>query len=228
MNDKGRQNYVVCNVMFGGQGPATVDVVATVQAEDPATASCVLGTFVQDDEVDDETSNGNDFVLFYWIEAPPKDSADKDKLLARYKVFSGLADQSKSAYLSVTNGNRRYFARSASGDYFQGGCFHWEHDVYFLAQWREQDGIKGNIVSLPVPLAPRKFYEIAIDPWALLLPPNVYVRLVEKLHPHLPKVAEIRKALMGTSDKERTEILARARTAGSLARVIEEALAVQE
>lgn len=64
----------------------------------------------------------------------------------------------------------------------------------------------------------------AIDPLALLLPNAVYVRLIEKLHPHVAKVAEIAEAAKGMSAEERTAVLAKARDMIAHGKAVEEAL----
>jgi hypothetical protein len=64
----------------------------------------------------------------------------------------------------------------------------------------------------------------AIDPLALLLPSSVYVKVVEKLHPHVPKVADVRDAARDLSAPEKQLLLSRARTLSALAKVVEEAL----
>ncbi len=66
---------------------------------------------------------------------------------------------------------------------------------------------------------------VAIDPLALLLPPSVYVRLVEKFHPHVPKVAEILEASREMTAEERSFVLQRARAMGAQAKAIEQAMA---
>ena len=48
---------------------------------------------------------------------------------------------------------------------------------------------------------------VAIDPLALVLPSAVYVRLVEKFSPHVPKVAEISEAAKGMTAEETAEAL---------------------
>jgi hypothetical protein len=67
-------------------------------------------------------------------------------------------------------------------------------------------------------------YELSIDPFALLLPSDVYQRLVEKWHPHVPKVAEIQAAAQGMSADERAFAAARAGMLRTRARLVEEAL----
>lgn len=225
LNSSGRQDYVICSVTLGGGGTPIVKVVATIEAEDPAQASCVLGAFVQDDHVDSQGPGADDLALFYWIEAPPKDSPLKDQLLARYKVlFSG--GQFDPGYLSVSNGQRRYFARSASGDYFQGGSFRFAGTVNFLAQWREEDGIKGNVVSVTPPPSKPDVREVAIDPMALVLSGQIYVRLT------LPDPApiegmreEIRRMVHAMTPKERKSALAHASTLRTFAVALHDELA---
>lgn len=148
LNGHNRQVYKICVVTFGGAEAPNMEPVVTIQAEDPTKTSCILGTFVQDDLVDSNDTNKDNLTLFYWIEAPPKDSPEKDKLLARYTVLFSSKGQFQSGYLSVNNGQRRYFTRSWIGHYFQGGFFYWDGKVNFLAQWRENDGVKGNILSI--------------------------------------------------------------------------------
>ena len=64
----------------------------------------------------------------------------------------------------------------------------------------------------------------AIDPLALLLPSSVYVIVAEKLHPHVPKVADVREGVRDLTPQEKQLVLSRARTLGACAKVIEEAL----
>jgi hypothetical protein len=70
----------------------------------------------------------------------------------------------------------------------------------------------------------KDIYELSIDPLALLLPGDVYQRLVEKWNPHQPKVAEIEAALNGMTSNEKAVALAKARTVGTRARLVEQAL----
>jgi hypothetical protein len=68
------------------------------------------------------------------------------------------------------------------------------------------------------------FDYVAIDPLALLLPGPVYVKIVEKLHPHVPKVAEIAEAARGMTAEERSFVLARAKILIAYGQAVEEAL----
>jgi hypothetical protein len=58
-----------------------------------------------------------------------------------------------------------------------------------------------------------------------VLPSSVYVIIAEKLHPHVPKVADLREAGRSLSSDERRMVLARARALGAHAKAIEEAFA---
>jgi hypothetical protein len=64
----------------------------------------------------------------------------------------------------------------------------------------------------------------AIDPLAVLLPSSVYQKLVEKVHPHVPKVAEVQAAASRMSADERAFALNRARALAAYAKVVEEAI----
>jgi hypothetical protein len=66
---------------------------------------------------------------------------------------------------------------------------------------------------------------LAIDPLALVLPSSVYVKLVEKLHPHVPSIAEIREAARALGAEERRFAVARAQQIAAYAKVVEEGLA---
>jgi hypothetical protein len=70
----------------------------------------------------------------------------------------------------------------------------------------------------------KSIFELAIDPLALLLPSEVYAKLIEKNHPHEPKVTAIRQAADRMSADERAFALARARMIDAAANEVEEAL----
>jgi len=65
---------------------------------------------------------------------------------------------------------------------------------------------------------------VAIDPLALLLPGPVYAKIAEKLHPHVPKVAEIAEAASTLTSQEKSFVLARARTLIAYGQAVEKAL----
>ena len=64
---------------------------------------------------------------------------------------------------------------------------------------------------------------VAIDPLAMILTGDAYLKWVEMHHPHVPKVAEIRKAMTGMSTEERNFVRARVRTLGAFVKAVEEA-----
>jgi hypothetical protein len=172
LNASGRQTYAVASVTFGGTAEPKVELIANVAAENPKTTSATMGSFVYDDLVDPDNQNTDpSCVLFYWVEAQPSTSTDPDKskLLARYQIFHS-GQPFPAGYLSVQNGSKRYFGRTGIGDYFSGGYFWMNDELNFLAQWKEPDGIKGNIVSLP-PATPftieiyREWLELIILPY---------------------------------------------------------------
>jgi hypothetical protein len=167
VNASNMQTYVVVQVTFGGTSNPQVNLAANVTAENPATCSAMMGAFVYDDMADPDNQNTDpSCTLFYWVDTPRSSSADKDKLLVRYQVFQS-GQSSPPGYLSVNNGNKRYFARTMIGHYFSGGYFWMGNELNFLAQWKEPDGIKGNIVSLP-PSPVINFYKELMD--LILLP----------------------------------------------------------
>lgn len=65
---------------------------------------------------------------------------------------------------------------------------------------------------------------VAIDPLALILPEHVYVKVIEKLHPHVPKVAEVQEAMSSLGPQEKRLVLAKSRQLAAYARLVEEAI----
>jgi hypothetical protein len=213
LNPSGRQTYVVATVAFGGTADPTVTLIENVTAEDPTTTSAAMGAFVYDDLVDPDDQNTHpSCTVFYWVDTPPKTSTDKNKLLARYQVFhSGTSFP--PGYLSVSGGNKRYFARVGIGDYFSGGYFWLGNKLNFLAQWNEQDGIKANIVSLePFPKISLfdeiKEFFVEPDPLALLL--NEVLARLTLPDPPPPDILrqQIKALLKGLSIAQRRAALA--------------------
>jgi hypothetical protein len=170
LNASGRQTYVVATVTFGGTAEPKVELIAKVTAENPKTTSATMGAFVYDDMVDPDNQNTDpSCTLFYWVEAKPSTNTDQDKnnLLVRYQVFHS-GQSFPAGYLSVSNGAKRYFGRGGIGDYFSGGYFWMGNELNFLAQWREPDGIKANIASLPpFPIISfyKEFINLSIEPY---------------------------------------------------------------
>jgi hypothetical protein len=70
----------------------------------------------------------------------------------------------------------------------------------------------------------KDIYELAIDPLALVLPSDVYQVIIEKFHPHDPKVADIQAAVGMLNARERASVLARARAIATRATLVESAI----
>jgi hypothetical protein len=64
----------------------------------------------------------------------------------------------------------------------------------------------------------------SIDPIAVLLPGDLYQRLVEKWHPHQPKLAQIQAIVADLSDDQRAQLRSRARLIAADASLVEQAL----
>jgi hypothetical protein len=67
----------------------------------------------------------------------------------------------------------------------------------------------------------------AIDPMALVLHGRAYLIWVEKNHPHVPKVAEIREAVSSLSPEERKATLGRAKALADFAKNVQEAISAK-
>ena len=67
-------------------------------------------------------------------------------------------------------------------------------------------------------------FTAAIDPMALILHGRAYLIWVEKNHPHVPKVAEIREVLGTLSDEERRAVQSSAATLAEFSKNVQEAL----
>jgi hypothetical protein len=145
VNEDGRQGFEICNVTLVANGEHISERIARVEGIDPAKASCTLGAFARDDL----TGFGDSYSMFAWVEAPPAISPDKDKLLARCKVFFGEFGQYKSMALSLDGGTPKTFQRIGIGHYSGYAGFHLNGQPHFLAHWREANAIRGNIVSIP-------------------------------------------------------------------------------
>ena len=53
---------------------------------------------------------------------------------------------------------------------------------------------------------------LAVDPMYLVLPGDVYGRVAEWLHPHEPKIADIRVVFRSMSEQDKKVALSRAKT----------------
>ena len=143
-----QQVYKVANVTFGGATPPSIELVTTIRSEEPLKRSCVGAAFIGNDRVDAMTANPDEAALLYWFETLPDLQNGPNAVAARYQVFYGAKGHTKPAHLSVRNGQPRYFAQQSMGHYVQSGCFVWNGKLHFLPQWVEQDGIKGNVVTI--------------------------------------------------------------------------------
>jgi Peptidase family M23 len=72
---------------------------------------------------------------------------------------------------------------------------------------------------------PLDVVQLAIDPWALILPPKWYVFWVELRHPHEPTIADIQALLRAMPPDEQKATLDRARALGKYGKAVEEASA---
>jgi hypothetical protein len=68
----------------------------------------------------------------------------------------------------------------------------------------------------------------AVDPMYLILSGRAYLAWVEQHHPHVPKLAEIERALRAMTRAERNAALARARTLVDYGRAVEQAISAIE
>lgn len=149
LNKYGRQVTAIVNVEVSDYFAPIVTPVAIVEASDPKNYSVVYGTFIQQDFANTDRVDVNNHTVFYWIES----SIDPNpvKLSAKYKVFRSEKGTSENGFLSVENGNPRYWDKNwRIGDYMAGGFF-WRpkmKELHFLVQWAEPDGVKGNIVAI--------------------------------------------------------------------------------
>jgi hypothetical protein len=51
--------------------------------------------------------------------------------------------------------------------------------------------------------------QIVVDPFAILLPPHIYQKIIEYWHPHEPLVVALERALAKMTLEEKTETLSR-------------------
>ena len=66
---------------------------------------------------------------------------------------------------------------------------------------------------------------VAADPMSMILSGTGYKIWIQKKHPHVPKVSEIREALQSIPPREQKASLNRAKTVVSYGKAIEEAMA---
>ena len=65
----------------------------------------------------------------------------------------------------------------------------------------------------------------AVDPWSLIFPGSVYVKIIEWKYPHNPKVAEIRGKLFGMTAADRKAAVNRAKFLVDVGKMVNEASA---
>lgn len=135
--------------MYGDRAPVG-HFIKTIKADNPQTNSVLYGSFIDPDPLASPFPNAN-LSVFYWLEVP-KVTASPHLYSARYVLISG--DQvSASSYLSVQPGTgaaRKWTTRQDLGDFASGGFYYYNDHFNFLTQWVEPDGIKANIISVPV------------------------------------------------------------------------------
>jgi hypothetical protein len=159
LNENKRNVYVILDigVQDGNDGvphlePSSLKRTGRIEAKDKTTHSVLRGTFIDPDYVGTPPDFASNTSLFYWLEWPGVGYSD---MSARYCFFSGSpSHQSGISALSVKDGALRTWSSSdPGGDYLSGGFFFWKGPNY-LAQWREPDGIRANIVGVQSPLQP--------------------------------------------------------------------------
>jgi len=134
-----------------------------------------------------------------------------------------------------------YIARAAYHHEI-GHYWGWQHDwisdspdpfitAPILFGWLDTDGDGIPEILDPCPYGricplPNLLNRAAIDPMALILPPEVYVKWAEGRHPHVPRepdVVEIEQALRMMTPKQREESLVKARKLGAILEMFEKA-----
>jgi hypothetical protein len=135
--------------MYGDRAPVG-HFIKTIKPDNPQINSVLYGSFIDPDPLASPYPKAN-LSVFYWIEAP-KPGASPHLYSAKYVLISG--DQvSAPSYLSVQPGTgaaRKWTTRQDFGDYASGGFYYYNEHFNYLAQWVEPDGIKANIISVPV------------------------------------------------------------------------------
>jgi hypothetical protein len=69
------------------------------------------------------------------------------------------------------------------------------------------------------------YVKAEIDPMAMILSEQLYLRWVELKHPHVPSVAEVQQVVRTATPEERSTMLDRAKTLAEHAKVVEQAIA---
>jgi hypothetical protein len=156
LNEHGRQAIKILNLDLNPKpsdvlpdGQITVSVAATLQPEHPETHSMTLGTFVDPDYVNFPPSFKSNTAMLYWLEYPADGSGATEGVCARYAMFQEKKLVEIPGFLSVQNGQPRFWnSRKTVGDYLTGGFFILKGKMNYVAQWPEPDGLKANIVTV--------------------------------------------------------------------------------
>jgi hypothetical protein len=158
LNENSRNRYAVIDFGVVDQDgfphlePGSLKFGGKIEAKDPVGHSVLHGTFIDPDYIGTPSDFASNTALFYWLEWPGVGATD---MSARYCFFSGSpSHQSGVGSLSVTNGALRTWAsKDAGGHYMTGGFYYWK-GLNYVAQWREPDGIRANIIRVPTPVLP--------------------------------------------------------------------------
>jgi len=155
LNQFGRQEVKILNVVVQEAGDlqipkvTSVSLVGTIQPKHPESHSITLGTFIDPDYVNFPAALKSNTSMFYWLEYPSTDSTTSDEVYARYVMVGEESILEAPRYISVQNGNpRSWKTTEAAGHYQTGGFFLYKGTLNYVAQWREPDGIKANIVTV--------------------------------------------------------------------------------
>lgn len=149
-NEDNTMEAKILEVSIDGTHAPSGQFIKTIKADNPQVNSVLYGNFIDPDPLASPYSNAN-LSVFYWLEAP-KPGAATHQYSARYVLITpdGI---SAPSYLSVQPGTgaaRKWTVRQDFGDYASGGFYYFDNHFNYLAQWVEPDGIKANIISVPV------------------------------------------------------------------------------
>jgi hypothetical protein len=167
LNAHARNIYAIVDIGVTDQGgqlvlePNSLRLAGRVEARDPANYSVLHGTFIDPDYVSMPPGVVSDASLFYWLEWPRGRGESlewtlPEDMCVRGCLFDGSpSSRSNVVPLSVANGTlRTWKGRAPGGDYMSGGFFY-DDGFYYLPQWTEPEGIRGNLVHfVPPPTIP--------------------------------------------------------------------------
>jgi hypothetical protein len=164
LNEHYRNRYAIIDIgVIDKDGlphlePGSLKRAGKLEARDPVNHSVLHGTFIDPDYISMPDGFVSNTSLFYWLEWPRLPRGQEsvpENMSAHYCFLHGWpSHQSTVGPLSVTNGAlRTWKSRDPGGHYMTGGFYYWKGQNY-VAQWREPDGIRANIVSVPTPILP--------------------------------------------------------------------------